>query len=324
MKTLRVSLIILIFVTGCKREDAPTVKTTDVLSVTRTSATCGGEVTSQGSFEVISRGICWSTSSNPTIQDSITFDGSGLGSYTSSIVGLNPGTEYFVRAYATNNTGTGYGETKSFTTDPASLPEVKTSPYIGVSQTTASFVGYLVSDCSSEVFDRGFCWSTSEDSDLSDNHVSVSLSSYDFFTKITGLDPNTEYFVSAYATNLIGTGYGNPESFTTCPEMDTASIVGTWQLILHPENCAIILIDKRIEITSDSVFTQYTDGIMDYTSTFSLRTYSEEEGIDSILFHNPEAQYNYQFIRLLNCNNLSLDAPVLTIDAVCSYYKRIK
>jgi hypothetical protein len=106
--------------------------------------------------------------------------------------------------------------------------------------------------------------------------------------------------------------------------MDTASIVGTWQLILHPENCAIILPDIKLEITPDSVFTKYTDGMIDYTSTFSLRTSSEDEGIDSILFHNTEAPYDYQFIRLIDCNNLKLVEPVLYFSAVCNCYKRIK
>ncbi len=71
-----------------------------------------GKFISQGSSEAISRGICWSTSSNPTIQDSITVDGSGLGNYSSSITGLNPDTEYFVRAYAINSSGTGYEKQK--------------------------------------------------------------------------------------------------------------------------------------------------------------------------------------------------------------------
>ena len=77
---------------------------------------CGGNVTFDGWSEITARGVCWSTSPNPTINDSKTTDGSGIGSFTSNITGLADGTTYYVRAYATNSKGTAYGEEKSFTT----------------------------------------------------------------------------------------------------------------------------------------------------------------------------------------------------------------
>ena len=93
-----------------------TVTTSEVTEITSGSAICGGNVTADGGAEVTARGICWSTSSNPTIEDNKTEDGSGMGSFTSQIPNLVPNTQYYVRAYATNVAGTSYGDELSFTT----------------------------------------------------------------------------------------------------------------------------------------------------------------------------------------------------------------
>ncbi len=94
----------------------PTVTTADVTEITSSSAKSGGEVTNNGGAEVTARGICWSTSSNPTVSDSKTSDGNGDGAFTSNITGLQPNTTYYVRAYAINSAGTSYGEEKQFKT----------------------------------------------------------------------------------------------------------------------------------------------------------------------------------------------------------------
>jgi len=98
-------------------ESPPTVNTAAVSSITTTTASSGGNVTSDGGAEVTERGVCWSTSANPTINDSKTTDGTGTGTFTSGITGLSPNTAYHVRAYATNSENvTGYGSDKTFTT----------------------------------------------------------------------------------------------------------------------------------------------------------------------------------------------------------------
>ena len=94
----------------------PTVTTNTVTNIKATTATCGGYVSSDGNATVTARGICWSTSPNPTINDNKTNNGSGTGSFTSYMSGLKDGTTYYVRAYAANEKGTSYGEVKSFTT----------------------------------------------------------------------------------------------------------------------------------------------------------------------------------------------------------------
>ena len=94
----------------------PMVTTTAVSSITSNSASSGGNVTSNGGASVTAKGVCWSTSANPTTGDNHTSDGTGPGSFTSRITGLSPNTTYHVRAYATNSVGTGYGSEKTFTT----------------------------------------------------------------------------------------------------------------------------------------------------------------------------------------------------------------
>jgi uncharacterized protein (TIGR02145 family) len=96
--------------------DLPTVETTGISLVTTTSAQSGGSVTSDGGTSVTARGVCWSIAQNPTISDNYTTDGSGMGSFTSNISELDPGTKYYVRAYATNAQGTKYGMQYSFVT----------------------------------------------------------------------------------------------------------------------------------------------------------------------------------------------------------------
>ena len=90
------------------------ITTNTLVSVTQTTASGGGNITGDGGAPVTSRGVCWSnTTSNPTIANTKTVDGAGIGAaFQSSLTGLTPGTTYYVRAYATNSVGTAYGSMK--------------------------------------------------------------------------------------------------------------------------------------------------------------------------------------------------------------------
>ena len=108
-------------ITGSSTPTIPTVTTTAASSVTTTSASSGGNITSDGGASVTARGVCWSTSANPTTANSKTTDGTGTDSFTSLITGLSSGTPYHVRAYATNSQGTSYGSDVTFTTSTIAL-----------------------------------------------------------------------------------------------------------------------------------------------------------------------------------------------------------
>lgn len=103
---------------GGSTQTVATVTTNDVTEVTATTAVCGGEVTSENGLAVTQRGVCWGTEPNPTLSDSYTEDGDGIGKFTSTITGLTPDTKYYVRSYAKNAAGTGFSPEKSFTTLP--------------------------------------------------------------------------------------------------------------------------------------------------------------------------------------------------------------
>lgn len=96
---------------------APTISTNAISSLSSTTASLGGTITNTGSSNVTSRGVCWSTNADPTVDLATkTIDGSGTSSFTSNLTGLQPLTTYYARAYATNNAGTSYGNNVSFTT----------------------------------------------------------------------------------------------------------------------------------------------------------------------------------------------------------------
>jgi hypothetical protein len=199
----------------------PSVTTSSVSSITTNSAESGGEVTDAGTggCTVSARGVCWSESSSPTISDNKTTDGSGTGSFTSSITGLNDNTTYYVRAYATNNNGTAYGTEKSFTTEEAcsSNPTVTTSDISSIDDNSAESGGE-VTDAGTggcTVSARGVCWNKTGSPDTGDNKTTDGSGTGSYTSSLTGLDANTTYYVRAYATNDNGTGYGGQKSFTT-------------------------------------------------------------------------------------------------------------
>jgi len=110
-------MLSLIFSISCKETyDIPTLNTVDVTLVTQNSASCGVIIVSDGGTAIKTNGVCWSTGENPNIANKRTIDLTGVSSFTSNLTKLSPGTTYFVRAYATNSEGIGYGNVLSFTT----------------------------------------------------------------------------------------------------------------------------------------------------------------------------------------------------------------
>ena len=103
----------------------PTLSTKPIVYDSVTTVITGGIITSDGGSDITLRGVCWSTSANPSIADDTTISGSGTGDFTSTISNLVYSTTYYIKAYATNSNGTSYGEELSFSTANITLiPDV--------------------------------------------------------------------------------------------------------------------------------------------------------------------------------------------------------
>lgn len=197
-----------------------TLTTTVASAITGTTASSGGNITADGGSTILSRGVCWSTSVNPTIANSKTIDGSGIGVFTSNLTGLSPATTYYVRAYATNSSATTYGNQISFTTS-AVLATLTTTAASGTTINSTNSGGNITFDGGSPVTARGVCWSTTTNPTIANSITSNGTGTGSFVSNITGLNPNTLYYVRAYATNGIGTAYGNQISFSTLQQPPT-------------------------------------------------------------------------------------------------------
>jgi uncharacterized protein (TIGR02145 family) len=195
----------------------PLLTTTSVSSILNTTAISGGIITSDGGSVVSERGVCWSIGSTPTISDNKTSDGVGGGSFISNINNLLGSTNYNLRAYATNNSGTGYGMTLSFTTSPPVAPVLTTTTISNITSTSAKSGGNISTNGGALITARGVCWSTSSNPTITGNKTTDNIGSGVFNSDLTGLLPGYTYYLRAYATNNVGTTYGNELNFTTPP-----------------------------------------------------------------------------------------------------------
>jgi len=194
----------------------PTLTTTAITAITQTTATSGGNITSDGGTSVTSRGVCYGTTTNPTILNTVTVNGTGTGIFASPITGLIAGTTYYLRAYAINSLGTAYGNEITFTTTAAAvIPTLTTTAVTSITQTTASSGGNITSDGGAAVTSRGVCYGTTANPTIANSVTINGTGTGAFASPITGLTANTTYYVRAYAINTAGTAYGNEISFIT-------------------------------------------------------------------------------------------------------------
>lgn len=198
-----------------KESTLPSVTTSATSNISYTSATVGGNVTSDGGANITERGVVYSTTQNPTTSNTKVPSGNGKGSFSCLLSNLQDGTNYYVRAYAINKKGTSYGEQKSFTTTAYVLPTVTTSSATNLSQTSATIGGNVTSDGGANVTERGVVYSTSQNPTTSNSKIICGSGEGDFSCTLTSLNSGTTYYVCAYAVNCKGTSYGNQIRFTT-------------------------------------------------------------------------------------------------------------
>lgn len=211
-----VAWIILTLISSCEKVVPPQLAPTFITGVGQYDVLCGGQIISNGHAPITECGICWSTNPTPTTADHRDSPTSPLYSWTSKITGLTINTTYYMRAYAINKAGIGYGATVAVTTINAQAPYVTTSITSNITETTATSGGNITSDGGATVTERGVCWSTSANPTIADNKIIDGAGGSGSFTNaITGLLSNTTYYLRAYATNSIGIRYGNSVTFST-------------------------------------------------------------------------------------------------------------
>jgi uncharacterized protein (TIGR02145 family) len=177
------------------------VTTSEITSITPTSAKCGGNITDDGGAKITSRGICWNSNGNPTIANQRSSDGTGSGSFNSNLTLLKPNTFYYLRAYATNNAGTGYGNEVGFATldiTRSSVDDIDGNTYKTVSIGTQVWMAEnlkttryndntlipLVTDNTTwdHLITPGYCWYNNDASTFKSDYGAL----YNWYTIATG------------------------------------------------------------------------------------------------------------------------------------------
>ncbi|MDX9930756.1 MAG: FISUMP domain-containing protein [Bacteroidales bacterium] len=201
---------------GCKKATVPELTTVDVTQITLNSAVSGGTIKSDGGEDITEKGVCWSTTTGPTIADSKTSDGKGSANFTSNLVGLAEGQPYYVRAYATNSVGTAYGNEVTFTTAQVTGAALTTTEATAITPSSATAGGNVTDAGGGTVSARGVCWGTAEHPTIiADSKTTNGTGTGSFTSSLTGLANGTVYYYRAYATNSSGTTYGQEYHFIT-------------------------------------------------------------------------------------------------------------
>jgi len=205
----------------------PTLTTAAITAVTGNSAAGGGNVTVTGGADVTARGICFALTHNPAVTDTKTSDGKGAGAFVSALTSLKGNVTYYVRAYATNSAGTGYGPEVSFTT-LVDLPVVTTAALSGITKVAAISGGNVTYDGGGTISARGIVWSLTANPTLLNTKIDGGTGTGAFVSPISGLTSNTVYHVRAYATNSAGTAYGADVQFSTLADITKLWVVGDY------------------------------------------------------------------------------------------------
>lgn len=228
MKKPGITVLILAFflLTGCKKDKVPVITTSDIDEITETTATGGGNITNDGGATITARGVCWSTGEKPTISDNKTTDGSGKGGFSSKITGLTRSNRFYVRAYATNSVGTGYGDAIYFSTPFVSPgpPIATTKGVTDVTNNSAVLWGTVYANYSvaTATFELGTTQNYGDTFEYKDgfgfailltggNNISVFIQ----LSKLGSLTPRTTYHYRTVAKNEYGTSYGDDRTFFT-------------------------------------------------------------------------------------------------------------
>lgn len=301
-----VALILSLSFTNCKKEDEktiPGVNTTNISEIKALTAISGGDVTKDGGFPVTKRGVCWGLNPNPTISDSTTNDGEGVGAFVSNLAGLNSNTTYYLRAYATNSLGTAYGNEVTFSTS-----KINNSESISLGAAYANDVYYslkngIVATVPRSSWDIAFSVSTRSSSIIINESTGIVVKAYPktatwatnisdttgFSTWISLRNSNTDWEVGAFNANATGHpnyGWGNYNA-------NTHNIEGVAIYIIKFANGTLkkILIDIK------------NSALQKYTFRYADLNGANEQVVTNMDLSNSKANFVYYSLQ----NNARLD-----------------
>ena len=211
-------LAIVFFLPSCskpEKADIPILTTNPVSEIYVNSALSGGNITYDGGALITERGVCWSPNPNPNITDNRSIDGGGEGNFVSSLINLIEGTKYYVAAYATNSSGTGYGAVITFST-LGELPSSKPVTATNILSSSVTLNGLVISNYLSTVaiFEYGTSVIYGETVTALQSPISA-IEETVINANISGLSPNTVYHFRVKTTNSLGTSFSDDLSFKT-------------------------------------------------------------------------------------------------------------
>jgi hypothetical protein len=215
-------------VTFTSGAELATLSTSAASGVSTNSAILGGNIISSGTPAYNERGVCYGVSPMPTIENSskAIIVGSGTGNFSRQVSELSSGTKYYARAYAkSGDSGTAYGEEVSFTTHTPVSVNTQAVSSTNITTSSAKIYGNIIHAGVPAYTERGICYGTSNNP-TKETAFSLSVAGTGtgaYSADINNLDANTKYYACAYATNELGTVYGNTVNFTTKLEKATVS-----------------------------------------------------------------------------------------------------
>ncbi|CAM1342279.1 hypothetical protein [Tenacibaculum aestuarii] len=176
-----------------------------------------GNVISNGGSEILERGFYWSTIPNSHINGNKEISNIGVGEFDYTVSNLTPNTVYYTKAFAENAFGISYGEEKSFNTAlNQTIPSLATYNVENIETTSAIFNGELISNGNAEIIEKGFCWGINPNPTIDDSKIIADNNQLGIYNSaVNDLSRDTKYYVRSYATNSIGTAYGEEIEFST-------------------------------------------------------------------------------------------------------------